>query len=831
MSDYQGKLKLTLEGLDKLRQLDDRLESIESRADSVRQAIAGIGDALKTNLDRQNTAFRNLIDTRQERLSAGGSIRSTSQRRSAQGRFLQGPSVESRRLANARLQAAKVDTQNAQLELGRALQERQEIIKSGVIERRRRLQQRTLPSLVLGGERVAGKRERTLRGVTESASGVNQQLRLGGIDAEYQRRLQAFRRGGGGTNAPELIQKVFEITQAYAAQKRIISATGDTTTRVTRKQAAELGALSATLVKYNEAQLERNRLARGRVEKASAARRLGDRLRPLEAASGTARDPKTGELLYPNVTRPAFPRKQVERARELVNRAADAAQSGDQELFRLASFQAKKIIDRLEAGAKAGLKGAPSSPVRGSVNIADSPAYMDRLARLGGPRESIRGRKNLGGSPAAVTEGTRRLNAARKAAENAALKRVAIQAALDSRAFDDKLKESDSLARKEINQIKIEGKEAGKTFGQRLQNRAKARRLEAKGQKDLSAATQAAQGATAKAITTQTTLEGRSFDDKLKESNTLARQEIKRAKADNRDAGRDFSQRLQNRAKAKQLEAKGLENLSAATKTAQSASTSAAVTQAGINAKPFDDRLKASAEATRKEAKQFDTQGKEAGKAFEQRLQNRVDAGKNLGAATQAAQVAATKTAAVQAALDDKTFKNKLDKINQLAKAELKQIKDSDKADLKAFDDRLKNRTVKKRQDKQNAFFQGDARSAIGDALIGGAFPALFGQGFGASAGGALGGGLGGALGGSFGFGLSLVGTAVGQAIDTTAKNLTDLASALKTPGDTMEALAKSGFHVSNSLKFQVQQLESVGRAYDAQTLVLQEVEKRLGPG
>jgi hypothetical protein len=140
-------------------------------------------------------------------------------------------------------------------------------------------------------------------------------------------------------------------------------------------------------------------------------------------------------------------------------------------------------------------------------------------------------------------------------------------------------------------------------------------------------------------------------------------------------------------------------------------------------------------------------------------------------------------------------------------------------------------RAEQKRQQGQKGFFQGDARSAIGDALIGGAFPALFGQGFGASAGGALGGGLGGALGGSFGFGLSLVGTAAGQAIDTTAKNLTDFASALKTPGDTMEALAKSGFHVSNSLKFQVQQLESVGRAYDAQTLVLQEVEKRLGPG
>jgi hypothetical protein len=292
-----------------------------------------------------------------------------------------------------------------------------------------------------------------------------------------------------------------------------------------------------------------------------------------------------------------------------------------------------------------------------------------------------------------------------------------------------------------------------------------------------------------------------------------------------------YTRELNAAATELRLEAKGLKSLGAATRTAQSASTSAAVTQAGINAKPFDDRLKASAEATRREAKQFDTQGKEAGKTFEQRLQNRVDAGKNLGAATQAAQVAATKTAAVQAALDDKTFKNKLDKINQLAKAELKRIKDSDKADLKAFDDRLKNRTAKKKQDKENAFFQGDARRAIGDALIGGAFPALFGQGFGASVGGAAGGAAGGLVGGSFGFGLSLIGTAVGQAVDTTVNNLTELATALKTPDDTLQALAKSGFYVSNSLEFQVKQLESVGRAYDAQTLVLQEVEKRLGTG
>jgi hypothetical protein len=128
-------------------------------------------------------------------------------------------------------------------------------------------------------------------------------------------------------------------------------------------------------------------------------------------------------------------------------------------------------------------------------------------------------------------------------------------------------------------------------------------------------------------------------------------------------------------------------------------------------------------------------------------------------------------------------------------------------------------------------FFQGDARKAISEGLIGGAFPLLFGQGLGASIGGAAGGVSGGLIGGSFGFGLSLIGTALGTAVDTTTNNLKELAASLKSPNDAIAALEASGFRVGDSLKFQVEQLQSVGRAYDAQTLVLQEVERRLGAG
>ena len=716
MSDYQGRLKVTLQGLDQLRQLDDRLGSIEERAESVRQAIAGIGDALKTNLNRRNTAFRDLVDTREERLSAQGSIRSTAQRRNAQrGTFLQGPNVNARRLARQRLEAANIDSQNAQLELGQALQERRDIIRRG-----RRLQQRTLPSLVLGGDRVAGKREKTLRGVTESASLTNQQLRLGGFEAQYERRLQAFRRGGGGTNAPGLIEKVFAITQAYNVQKRVISATGDTSAKVTRRQATELNALSSTLGKYNEAQLEANRLARSRVERLSAARKLGDRLRPLEAASGTARDPKTGELFYPNVTRPAFPRREVGRARLLVNRAAAAAESGDQELFRLASFQAKKIIDRMEAGAKAGLRNAPSSPIRGSARTEGSPAYMERMARIGGARESVKGRKDLPGSPAYIEEQQRQLAKAIRAGGPS--EKISGRKDLPgSPAYiEDQQRKADQIARLQKRDderaLQAQRRERQKAI------RAGGPREKIGGRKDLP-------GSPAY------------IADQQKKADQIARLQAR----DNERALR-VQRTEQNRiARLQQI----------------ASPIGGTATMVGSPA-----YLAAQEKA---------------------RLANPPT--RRLGPASP---IGGTKAMVGSPAY--------------LAEQQ-------------------------RQQSNQKGFLQGDLRSAIGDALIGGAFPALFGQGLGASAGGLAGGLAGGAVGGNFGFGLSLVGTALGQVVDTTIGKLGSLGDALGSASDSIKGLEDAGFRVRDSQKVQITQLEKVGRGYDAQAVALKEVESRLGPG
>jgi len=84
-------------------------------------------------------------------------------------------------------------------------------------------------------------------------------------------------------------------------------------------------------------------------------------------------------------------------------------------------------------------------------------------------------------------------------------------------------------------------------------------------------------------------------------------------------------------------------------------------------------------------------------------------------------------------------------------------------------------------------------RQAIGrgleSALIGGAFPLLFGQGLGAAAGGAAGGFGGGVLGGQLGFGLSLVGTQVGSIVDQLATKASELGTALNPITADIEAL------------------------------------------
>ena len=89
----------------------------------------------------------------------------------------------------------------------------------------------------------------------------------------------------------------------------------------------------------------------------------------------------------------------------------------------------------------------------------------------------------------------------------------------------------------------------------------------------------------------------------------------------------------------------------------------------------------------------------------------------------------------------------------------------------------------------------GRIRGAGSSALIGGAFPALFGQGGAASIGGGLGGLAGGALGGGLGFGLSLFGTVIGSKIQEAKDFRTEIDKlniSIKSTGGTSTFTAQS---------------------------------------
>jgi hypothetical protein len=806
VSDYQGRIRLTLQGLNQLDQLDDYLASAEQRAEGLRQALAGINKELQGNITRRGKALQNLVNTRQERLSAAQSVINVEQRRGASGRFLPGPNINARRLARARLEAAKIDTQNAQLELGQALQERRYLVQRGLVQRGRRLEKRALPQAISIAESRREKRAKILEAATVNASAAGQQIRLGSIDAQFQRRLQAFRRGGGGTNAPETIEKVFEITQAYAAQKKLISATGDLNVKVTRAQARELGNLSESLGRYNEKQLEANRLARSRVERLSGARRLGDRLRPFEVASGTARDPASGELLFPNVTRPPFPRREVSRARQLVNRAASAAESGDQELFRLASFQAQKILDRLEAGVKAGLKNAPKSALRGAAGLPGSPLFeaqqLQKAIRAGGAKESIKGRKDLVGSPAYYEEQQRQLQRAVRAGGP---------------------KES-LRGRKDLPGSPAFLEEQRKQQAQQLQRaiRAGGARESISGRKDLVGSPAyyeeqqrrisrlARQGGASSPIRGNALLVGSPAYLEAQQREIAKQARIGGAASPIRGAanipGSPIALQRAARAGGPADPIKGRPDLVGSPAYYEAVqremSRAARLGGAAVPVRGRPDLVGSPA--------YFDAQRKEL---------ERVARSRQL-----ASPIRGTATMVGSPAYLEAQARLQTGQTRRLGPAS--PIRGT--ATMVGSPAYL---AAQQRGAQQQGFFRGGLRQAVGEGLIGGAFPLLFGQGLGASIGGAAGGVSGGLVGGSFGFGLSLIGTALGSAVDTTVQNLKDLAGALKSPTDAMAALEASGFRVGDSLKFQVEQLQAVGRGYDAQTLVLREVERRLGAG
>jgi hypothetical protein len=163
---------------------------------------------------------------------------------------------------------------------------------------------------------------------------------------------------------------------------------------------------------------------------------------------------------------------------------------------------------------------------------------------------------------------------------------------------------------------------------------------------------------------------------------------------------------------------------------------------------------------------------------------------------------------------------------------DLQSTADTRQGAIKQSWNRFFNEAAEAAKDLQNTALKARGRrrkEALSNAIIGGAFPLLFGQGIGAAVGGGAGGAAGGLIGGQFGFGLSLVGTALGTAVDTFVANNAKLADSLGDPTAALDALEESGVKVDKALKDNVENLVETGEAYAAQSLVLEEINKNLG--
>jgi len=115
---------------------------------------------------------------------------------------------------------------------------------------------------------------------------------------------------------------------------------------------------------------------------------------------------------------------------------------------------------------------------------------------------------------------------------------------------------------------------------------------------------------------------------------------------------------------------------------------------------------------------------------------------------------------------------------------------------------------------------------ATSSAIIGGAFPLLFGQGLGASVGGGLGGFAGGIKGGQFGFALSLLGTQIGAFFDGLSKKAIEFGDALRKPSENIEILVQRAGISGTALERQISKLEELGLQATAADIALAEIDE-----
>jgi murein DD-endopeptidase MepM/ murein hydrolase activator NlpD len=741
VSDYEGLIRIGIEGLANINKLNTALEKTTRLYDQIENVHVNIGqiaESSERNLQRTNR------DLGQALLSMRGAARAkggAAQARDSAGRYTKGGgTMEERRLAHRLYADAKERAIAASKTLKEERENRRKIAAAEdryarALDRVTDIQDSKISRLA---EQTA-RNERVMRGIGEGSRG-NYLTNL------FQSRQREFARGGGGAGlSPELQQQARNARSAWD----LATAGGRENLQLMQRLATEMAGL---LHQQNAL----NRGGAGRSIGFEAGRRGRERISALsempEADAGKIRRLRsltTGVISAAYRGDIAGSREAARKMNVSINRYKRELDATAQELKQQRQSQFKDFNLRQnwatiseEARQMAqGPRALPSSAML-AERVARTPAgtapvrlddmqkrqqkrdreaaqKLEKAIRMGGPSSPIGGKKFIEDSPAYLKAQDLRY---RRQQEQAVRK-----GRLDARSVTEFARQQAAVAKREDQLSAFAGK-------------------------GLDVSAQQAQIAEART--------------KIGDKSVAAREEFKRSIIEIDTGIRGLADSASKAAKA----------------------------------------LSASAIAETGNTRNVSQQSKIAQR--EDRLLKLAQQGANVSSA-----------------------QIQLDKAKARAGQESVKAQEGFKRSILRLDTEIRRLSASAAKSADKQLFRGNVRSAIGEGLIGGAFPLLFGQGVGASVGGLAGGFAGGMIGDSFGFGLSLVGTAVGQAVDNTAKNLTTLAAALKSPSDAMAALEASGFRVSDSLKFQVEQLRLTGRAYDAQTLVLQEAQRRLGPG
>ena len=167
----------------------------------------------------------------------------------------------------------------------------------------------------------------------------------------------------------------------------------------------------------------------------------------------------------------------------------------------------------------------------------------------------------------------------------------------------------------------------------------------------------------------------------------------------------------------------------------------------------------------------------------------------------------------------DKMLQERIAKDNKATQLEMANDKKKNAADLKDFDRRLKE-AIEKRRLRQGA---------MQSAMIGGAFPLLFGQGPFAAAGGAIGGYVGGMRGQQGGFAGSLIGTQVVASFQSFITSTVEVGKAFDSVQGSFDFMSEKALFSSDKIKENVKALIKQGDASKAAAILTEEFVKVFG--